>query len=173
MIALLSPAKNLDFESAISSRNSTVPEFVKEANLIAGIIRKMSIPELSRLLQTNQKLTMLNAGRFAAWQEAAAPEFCRPAVLAYHGEVYHGLDAQTFNEHELNFSQEHLIILSGLYGLLKPMDLIQPYRLEMQAPLQVENASNLYQFWKEKLTRKIQLILNQHPDRVIINLVSK
>lgn len=173
MIAILSPAKNLDFETQVPSLSATTPAFINEANQLADILKKLNTNELSKLLKINQKLTLLNASRFMRWQNDPPRESTMQSIFAYSGEVYNGLKAKTLSEVDLNFAQNHLLILSGLYGVLKPFDRIQPYRLEMQTCIEPYGFKNLYEFWTEKITSKISQMLNEQENKIIINLASK
>jgi len=156
MKIIISPAKTLDFETKPITKKSSVPEYIEHANELARKMQKYSESQLAKLMSISPKLAKLNYERFESWD--AAPQ--KQAVLAYMGDVYTGLQAATFMERDFNFAQKHLRILSGLYGLLKPLDLIKPYRLEMGTKI------GLYEFWGNKLTKKLG-------DELIINLASE
>lgn len=172
MIAILSPAKNLDFNTPVPLTSCSSPTFINEANQLSLLLQKLSVSQLGALLNTNQKLTLLNANRYANWQKEPMADSLRQAIFSYKGEVYNGLNALTLSPSDLLFAQEHLFILSGLYGLLRPLDNIQPYRLEMQAQLIPPHVSNLYEFWSGKITKKLKSIIEKQQDKIIINLAS-
>ena len=168
MLYVVSPAKNLDYDTPAQTETHTQPELVEQAAELAQVCRTLTPADLSKLMGISDKLAGLNAARFEQW----VPEFTlansKQAVLAFNGDVYAGMEAQNFSEQELNYAQTHLRILSGLYGLLKPLDLMQPYRLEMGTKLETDKGQNLYQFWDRMLTDEIQ---SEKPDAVI-NLAS-
>ena len=147
MKLILSPSKTLDFETPPQTKKSTQPKFAGEAAELLKKLEKLSAKQIGRLMDISPKLSTLNYERFQNF--AAQPK--KQAILAFKGDVYEGLKADDFTEKDLNFAQEHLRILSGLYGLLRPLDLIQAYRLEMGTGLK----SNLYKFWGDKLTREL------------------
>lgn len=173
MLLLLSPAKIQNFSSQQVIREFTEPEFINEAETLVNEIRKLSIYELSRLLNINAGLAELNVNRHFNWHRPFTPENAKQAVLAYNGEVFHGLNARIFPADDFVYLQSHLRILSGLYGVLRPLDLIQPYRLEISTKLEMEETNDLYAFWGDRITVAINeaLKLSGGP-KVLLNLSS-
>jgi uncharacterized protein len=172
MLIILSPAQTLDFESATTTQTHSEGAFTAEAaELIAGL-QALSVADLQALMGISEPLATLNAARFAAWRLPHTLENARQAVLAFSGSVYAGLGAADFSEVELAFAQRHVRILSGLYGALRPLDLIQPYRLEMQTPLPTAVADNLYAFWANKITDALNAALAEAETDVLVNLAS-
>jgi cytoplasmic iron level regulating protein YaaA (DUF328/UPF0246 family) len=172
MITLLSPAKTLDFTCPIPSINLTEPVFEAKANQLAMALSKLEVNKLEKLLEISKKLALLNFDRFQQWGTQASMDGRRPAVLAYSGDVYEGLQAKTMSVDELQFAQLHLRILSGLYGILRPLDLIQPYRLEMGTNFVYGKAKDLYAFWRNHITAQIHEELQKQQQKTIINLAS-
>ncbi|NQY63752.1 MAG: peroxide stress protein YaaA [Alteromonadaceae bacterium] len=172
MLLVVSPAKNLDFESPLATTTFTQPELLAQSQLLIEYCVKLSPAAISSLMGISDKLAGLNAARFGQWAMPFTTENSRQAILAFNGDVYTGLDAKSFSEADFSFAQQHMRILSGLYGLLKPLDLVQPYRLEMGSKLQNERGSNLYQFWGEIITDKTNQALSEQGDDVLINLAS-
>ncbi|WP_286262910.1 peroxide stress protein YaaA [Thalassotalea atypica] len=172
MLIVVSPAKNLDFESPLATENFTQPKLLEHsAELIEQCI-KLTPADISSLMGVSDKIAGLNAARFGQWARPFTPENARQAVLAFNGDVYTGLDASTFSENDFDFAQQHLRILSGLYGVLKPLDLMQAYRLEMGIKLGNERGTNLYQFWGELITDEINQALANQGDDLLVNLAS-
>ena len=173
MIILLSPAKIQNFNSQQVLQEFTQPEFIKEADKLVKVIRQLSAYDLSKLLNINVNLAHLNADRYFNWKLPFTPENAKQAILVFNGEVFHGLDAKTFTLEEFEYSQSHLRILSGLYGVLRPLDLIQPYRLEISTKLSLVNEKDLYNFWTDKVTKSIKKTLEiSGKPQVILNLAS-
>ena len=173
MIILLSPAKIQNFNSQQVLQEFTQPEFIKEADKLVKVIRQLSAYDLSKLLNINVNLAHLNADRYFNWKLPFTPENAKQAILVFNGEVFHGLDAKTFTPEEFEYSQSHLRILSGLYGVLRPLDLIQPYRLEISTKLSLGNEKDLYNFWTDKVTNSIKKTLDiSGKPLVILNLAS-
>ncbi|MFZ4725890.1 MAG: peroxide stress protein YaaA [Paludibacter sp.] len=173
MIILLSPAKIQNFNSQQILYEFTQPEFIKEADKLVKVIRQLSAYDLSKLLNINTNLAHLNADRYFNWKLPFTPENAKQAILVFNGEVFHGLDAKTFTPEEFEYSQSHLRILSGLYGVLRPLDLIQPYRLEISTKLNLATEKDLYNFWTNKVTNSIKKTLEiSGKPQVIINLAS-
>ena len=170
MILLLSPAKTLDFESKPHIAINSQPEFLNDSNYLVKKLKKLSAKQLSSLMSISADLSDLNHQRFQEWSVPFSSENSKQAVLSFTGEVYRGLDANSLSESDLNFAQNHVRILSGLYGVLKPLDLIQPYRLEMGTRYAITpNVKNLYAFWQEKLTASLKSDLAGRP---LVNLAS-
>ncbi len=173
MLIVLSPAKRLDFESPLVSREFTQPDFLDESSLLVTQLRQRSPADLSSLMSISDKLGALNAARFHTWQLPFSPDNARPAMLAFAGDVYDGLDAATLTRSRLSWAQQHLRILSGLYGVLRPLDLIQPYRLEMGTRLATRRGGNLYEFWGDRITRSLNTVLADMPGATLVNLASE
>lgn len=173
MLIVLSPAKTLDYETPLTTTAHTKPDFVKHsAELIQGL-KALSPAEIGSLMQISDPLAALNAARYAAWSTRFTARNSRPAVLAFNGDVYDGLDAPSLMPHQLDYVQQHVRILSGLYGLLRPLDLMQPYRLEMGTRLGNGRGKDLYAFWDGMVTRALGKVLAGHKSRVLINLASE
>ncbi|OCG78901.1 hypothetical protein A9G42_01855 [Gilliamella sp. Nev6-6] len=172
MITIISPAKTLDYQSPLLTQNYTLPQFIDSTKTLIQDCQKLSVENLAQLMSISPKLAELNYERFQNWHSDFNLENARQAILAFKGDVYEGLHVEDFNDSDLKFAQSHLRILSGLYGLLRPLDLIQPYRLEMGIRLKNGNHTNLYQFWGESLTNKLndELLKSSHP--TLINLAS-
>ena len=156
MLSLLSPAKSLDFETPSTSQIHTQPIFQQEALELVEQLKLLAPQEICQLMKVSDKLGSLNAARFQEWQLPFTTLNAKPAVLAFTGDVYTGLDATSLTDDALDFVQNHLGILSGLYGLLKPMDLIQPYRLEMGTKFANKRGKDLYSFWQPLVTSSIK-----------------
>lgn len=172
MIIILSPSKTLDFKVRDIS-NPTLPVFLGEAAQLAGLMKDLKPDELATLLQISPGLAELNADRFSTWCQKDHTINGKPAVLAYKGDVYLGLQAETFTKEELNFAQQHLRIISGLYGVLRPLDHILPYRLDMSTALHASTFRNLYDFWKNRITTHIILAMQEVFTTTLINLASE
>ncbi|MDN3686436.1 peroxide stress protein YaaA [Cyclobacterium jeungdonense] len=169
MIVLISPAKTLDYSSSEVSISSQ-PQFQKEARELAGIMKKKSAQSIQKLMGVSENLAALNEERYKHFVDEYTRENAKQALLAFKGDVYMHIDVDSFTEEDFNFAQEHLRILSGLYGLLRPMDLIQPYRLEMGTQLKTKKGSNLYDYWGKKIADSINTISDGQP---VVNLASK
>lgn len=172
MLTIISPAKTLDYESPLATKNFTQPEMLDKSSQLIDIAREMTPAQISSLMGISDKLALLNAERFNDWQPEFTPDNARQALLAFKGDVYTGLQAQDFSEQDFDFAQKHLRMLSGLYGLLRPLDLMQPYRLEMGTKLSNPQGGNLYAFWGDFLTDKLNKILSEQGDKVLVNLAS-
>lgn len=172
MLIVVSPAKTLDYESPLATERFTQPELTQETKLLIDECRKLTPADIAKLMKVSDKIASLNVARFAQWSETYTPENARQAILAFKGDVYTGLDAESLSESQFDYAQQHLRMLSGLYGLLKPLDLMQPYRLEMGTRLANERGSNLYQFWGNLLTDKLNQALADQGDEILVNLAS-
>ncbi len=170
MKIVISPAKTLDFDSELPIATCSEAQFLKEAKQIQAVLKKKSPTELSKLMEISSNLANLNWERNQQWHLPFTPENARPAVFAFNGEVYSGLDAYSLPIEKFADLQDRLLILSGLYGFLKPLDLMQPYRLEMGTQMPVGTNKNLYVFWKIKLTKAINALLQK--DELFVNLAS-
>jgi cytoplasmic iron level regulating protein YaaA (DUF328/UPF0246 family) len=172
MLIVVSPAKNLDYQSIPTTQNFTLPALLDQSQLLIDKCRKLAPAKISSLMKISDKLAGLNADRYAQWSTPFNADNAKQAVLAFNGDVYIGLQAQTFEQQDFDFAQQHLRILSGLYGLLKPLDLMQAYRLEMGTKLATSRGKNLYEFWGDIITTKLNKDLAAQGDNVLINLAS-
>ncbi|MFA0085157.1 hypothetical protein BCU70_09155 [Vibrio sp. 10N.286.49.C2] len=172
MLIVVSPAKTLDYESPLATERFTQPEFIEQSAELIEVCRKLTPADVSALMKVSDKIAGLNVARFAQWDTTFTPSNARQAILAFKGDVYTGLAAETMSEQDFDYAQSHLRMLSGLYGLLKPLDLMQPYRLEMGTKLANERGSNLYQFWGDIITNKLNDALASQGSDVLVNLAS-
>ncbi|MFM1896783.1 MAG: hypothetical protein RLZZ385_1857 [Pseudomonadota bacterium] len=172
MLILISPAKTLDYESPVATPVFTQPEFLSDSRRLIKTLRQLNPEELCNLMHISSKLGELNFQRNLNWHTPFAPDNARQAIFAFRGDVYLGLRAEQFSDEDLAFAQQHLRILSGLYGILRPLDLMQPYRLEMGTALKTDKGDSLYEFWGSKLTRALQKQLAAAGVPVVINLAS-
>ena len=172
MLTVISPAKTLDYESPTVTEDHTQPAHLTQSRKLVRRLRELSAGDLSRLMSVSDDLATLNRDRFKRWKTPFKPENARQALFAFKGDVYIGLDAYSLQPDDLEFAQDHLRILSGLYGLLRPLDLMQPYRLEMGTRLDTDQGSNLYQFWGERITRSLNQELQQSDSPTLVNLAS-
>ena len=170
MLVLLSPAKKLNEEQQLLD-NCTAPIFVEDSEKLIKSLRKYSSKKLSELMKLSPALSDLNVSRYNSWHTDHTKNV-NPAVLTFNGEVYAGLDAKSFSKQEKEYAQGNLRILSGLYGILKPYDLVHPYRLEMGTKLKVGRNNNLYEFWGDKIVNDINGVLANQKENVIVNLAS-
>ncbi|MGE5384716.1 MAG: peroxide stress protein YaaA [Betaproteobacteria bacterium] len=173
MLMVISPAKRLDFKSAPTTAVYTQPGFLDQSKLLIRQLRTLSPAEIARLMDLSDPLAVLNFNRYADWNPPFTPENAKQAVLAFAGDVYEGMDAASLDAPALDHAQAHLRILSGLYGILRPLDLIQPYRLEMGTKLANPRGKDLYAFWGERLTAAINAELAAMPRPVLVNLASE
>lgn len=172
MLILLSPAKNMNFDPAPGAPAATKPVFLKEAREIASVASELTPAKLKKLMSISDKLAELNHERFAAFRGDGKSNAQKPAALAFNGDVYQGLSAKTMDAEDFAFAQDHLRILSGLYGLLRPLDAIEPYRLEMGSALKTARGKTLYDFWGEAIAKEINRTLKGHKNPVVVNLAS-
>ncbi|MEM8986895.1 MAG: peroxide stress protein YaaA [Pseudomonadota bacterium] len=172
MIVLLSPAKNLNFDPMPSAPAATKPALSKDANALAGTAKGLGRGDLKRLMGISDNLADLNYERFQAFKTGGRISGAKQAGLAFNGDVYTGLDAASLSADDLAFAQDHLRILSGLYGLLRPLDAIQPYRLEMGTRLKTERGATLYDFWGDKIAKHINKSLKDAKTPAVVNLAS-
>lgn len=176
MLAILSPAKDMSSEKYLGSikKEFTQPLFVDEANILMQELKKYSVDELASSMNMSKKLAVLNYERFMKWSAVHDKEQHRSAILSFTGEAYRGLEAASLSDDDLAYSQNVLRILSGLYGVLRPLDLIQPYRLEMGTKIIFAGHKSLYDFWKKKITQVLSEAVHHSPgDSVLLNLASK
>lgn len=169
MLIVISPAKTLDFETKPSTDRHSQPRYIQQSATLINELRKLDTVQVASLMSLSDKLAALNVARYESWQPKFTFENAKQAILAFKGDVYTGLDAETMNAKDMDYAQQHLRILSGLYGVLKPLDLIQPYRLEMGTKLANKEGKDLYQFWGDDIKTSIEADLD---DGVLINLAS-
>lgn len=172
MLVVISPAKTLDFETVPATRSFSQPVFLEEAGELVASLREMAPHELSALMSISDKLGVLNYDRYQTWAPPFSLDNAKQALLAFKGDVYTGLDAERFSEVDFGYAQSHLRILSGLYGLLRPLDLIQAYRLEMGTRLKNSRGAHLYHFWGEVITRALNTALVESGSDILVNLAS-
>jgi len=168
MLLLLSPAKTLDFEPTNIKKN-TQPQFLEESQMLIKTLKKYTSKQIQDLMGVSEKIADLNVTRYQDFSVPFTMSNAKQAILAFKGDVYQGLSVEDFNEEDLNFAHKHIGILSGLYGILRPLDLMQAYRLEMGTKLKVQKDNNLYEFWKDSITKQI----NATGVKDVINLASK
>ena len=174
MLFLLSPAKSLDYDTPITAGlPHTTPLFVAQSAALIGVLRALPVQEVASLMQLSDKLAALNVARYQAWQPRFTAGNSRQAVLAFNGDVYDGLQARTLSSNDLAWAQRHVAILSGLYGLLRPLDRLQPYRLEMGTRLATPAGSNLYDFWGRQIADHLNQRLRADTTPVVVNLASQ
>lgn len=173
MLMLLSPAKTLDYESPVPELPLTTPDFLAETKALLAILRELSVQDVAQLMGLSDKLAALNVARYADWSPRFTDRNSRAAILAFKGDVYEGLKAWNFTPEDHAFAQQHLRILSGLYGLLRPLDRLQPYRLEMGTALGNPRGGNLYAFWGDRLAKAVNAALAAQGDDVLVNLASQ
>jgi cytoplasmic iron level regulating protein YaaA (DUF328/UPF0246 family) len=177
MIFVLSPAKALDYDTPATTARHTLPDFLPQSAELIRVLRKLTPAEVAGLMDLSDKLAALNVARYGAWSREFSPDNAKPAVLAFNGDVYEGLRAPTLDEDGLAWAQAHLRILSGLHGVLRPLDLMQPYRLEMGTRLATRHGRNLYEFWGDRITRELNRLLQDEKaagrEPVLVNLASE
>jgi cytoplasmic iron level regulating protein YaaA (DUF328/UPF0246 family) len=172
MLTVISPAKTLDFETPPATRKKSQPIFLDRAEELVQEARKLGPDDIGHLMGVSDSIAALNHRRFMNWNRPFTLKNAKQAVLAFKGDVYVGLEAETLSAEQFGFAQKHLCILSGLYGLLRPLDLIQPYRLEMGLSFDNRGGKNLYQFWGDAITRELDKALGKSGTRVLVNLAS-
>ena len=174
MLTIVSPAKSLDYSSPVKTKKHTEPTFLNEAEQLIGKLRTLKPADLSSLMNISDALAQENFHRYENWERPFNLKNARQAIYAFKGDVYLGLKAEEFGAADLNFAQKHLRILSGLYGLLRPLDLMQAYRLEMGRQFGVNGSKNLYEFWGSKITKALdnELDSQAYKRKVLINLAS-
>lgn len=172
MLMVISPAKTLDYTSPLATKEFSLPRYLEQSSQLIEVLRKLSPNELAELMKLSDKLAGLNVARFTEWQPDFTVENAKQAILAFRGDVYTGLDADSLSAADFKYAQKHLRILSGLYGVLRPLDLMQPYRLEMGTKLENPNGHNLYEFWGERITESLNQCLKEQKASVLLNLAS-
>lgn len=173
MLFLISPAKALDYETPAHVKTHTQPLFIEQSTELIAVLREKSPQQVAELMDLSDALAGLNAARYEAWVPKFTAKNSKQAVLAFDGDVYGGLDAKTLTEAELAWLQDHLCILSGLYGVLRPLDLMQAYRLEMGTRLATPRGKNLYQFWGSAISQYLNQRAAAHKTPVVVNLASE
>lgn len=173
MLILLSPAKSLDYETPPTTDTHTLPQFAKESAALVDVLRPYSPAQIASLMGLSDALAALNAARFGAWSPKFTAKNSKQAILAFNGDVYEGLDAKSLKQADLDWAQDHLCLLSGLYGILRPLDWMQPYRLEMGTKLPTSRGKDLYAWWGDTLAQYLNKQLALHEDDLILNLASQ
>lgn len=173
MLILLSPSKTLDYENPTPTDAFTRPDFLDESQKLIKTLRNYSRKRISELMDISKDLATLNQERYQTWSLPFSPDNSRQAIFAFKGDVYNGLKVEEFNEEDIDFAQHSIRILSGLYGLLRPLDLMQPYRLEMGTRLKTRRGDNLYQFWGKSITKKLNEELANQENPLVFNLASQ
>ncbi|GAB3297921.1 peroxide stress protein YaaA [Pseudidiomarina andamanensis] len=173
MLVVISPAKNLDYDSPLPTEEHTQPRMLERAQELVDRCQALSPQQLSQLMKISDKLAGLNAARFAEWHTPFTKNNARPAIYAFDGDVYSGLAAEKLSADAIAYAQEHLRILSGLYGVLRPLDLMQPYRLEMGTKLDTARGRTLYEFWGDEITDMLNEDLEAIDSEIVINLASQ
>ncbi len=173
MLFLLSPAKSLDYETPLPPHLHSAPLFVKQSKVLIALLRTRSPQQIAELMHLSDKLSSLNVARYQAWSSRATVHNARQALLAFDGDVYTGLDARSLGAEDLDWAQQHLCLLSGLYGVLRPLDLMQPYRLEMGTALANPAGKDLYAFWAEAIADYLNQRLRAEHAPVLVNLASQ
>lgn len=173
MLTVISPAKTLDFETAAPVPKATRPEFLAQAAELVADARALAPEDIRALMGVSENIALLNHQRFIDWRLPFTKRNAKPALLAFRGDVYVGLRADTLSAAQLRFAQQHLRILSGLYGLLRPLDLMQPYRLEMGLPFANRGGRNLYEFWGTAITDALNTAVRKSGTEVLVNLASQ
>lgn len=172
MLMVISPAKTLDFETPPTTKRFTQPQYLDHSQELISQLRELAPAQIAELMHLSDKLAGLNAARFGSWTPAFTPENAKQALLAFKGDVYTGLQAETLSEDQLDYAQKHLRMLSGLYGLLRPLDLMQPYRLEMGTRLANARGKDLYAFWGTRISEWLNEALADQGDDLLLNLAS-
>ena len=172
MLIVVSPAKTLDYDTPAKTKKHTVPDFLKDSQKLIKRLREFSPEDISDLMNVSSKIAGLNYDRYKSWSANFTEKNAKQAVLAFKGDVYTGLDAESFSARDFDFAQKHLRMLSGLYGLLRPLDLMKPYRLEMGTRLSNVRGKNLYEFWGSEITDALNAQLKKIKSSYLINLAS-
>lgn len=172
MLMVISPAKTLNYDTSPVTHEATIPDFLADSKALIKQLRTLNPADIASLMSISDKLAGLNSARFEAWQTPFTPDNAKQAVLTFKGDVYIGLDAESLSADDFAFAQSHLRILSGLYGLLRPLDLMQAYRLEMGTRFSNSRGKDLYAFWGDRITDKLNEALQQQTDNVLVNLAS-
>ena len=172
MLTVISPAKSLDYDTPTVTDEYTLPAQLTQSRKLIKRLRELSSGDISKLMSVSDNIAELNQDRFKRWKTPFKPENARQAIFAFKGDVYLGFDAYSMNEKNIEFAQQNLRILSGLYGILRPLDLMQPYRLEMGTRLSTDAGTNLYQFWDDRITKSLNSELRDAASKTLVNLAS-
>ncbi len=172
MLSVISPAKTLDFDTPPTTRRATQPQFIERAEQLVRDARSLSPDDIRGLMGVSDNIAQLNHARFMNWQQPFSLDNAKQSILAFKGDVYTGLEAETLSSAQLGFAQKHLCILSGLYGVLRPLDLMQPYRLEMGLKFANSGGANLYEFWGDDISAALRKQIKKSGSRVLVNLAS-
>lgn len=173
MLMVISPAKTLDYETAPATERHTLPRYLDHSRELIDVLREKSPQEIAKLMSLSDKLAALNVARYGSYSDTFTTDNSKQALLAFKGDVYTGMHAVDFNEDDFDFAQQHLRMLSGLYGILRPLDLMQPYRLEMGTKLTNPRGKDLYAFWGSHITDWLNQDLQEQGDDVLLNLASQ
>jgi len=173
MLMLLSPAKTLDYDSPVRTLLASQPQFTEQTVELIRALRKLSASEVANLMHISPALAELNVRRYAEWRPTCDPSNARQAILAFNGDVYEGLQTASLSDAQLQWAQDHLAILSGLYGVLRPLDLMRPYRLEMGTKLNTNKGATLYAYWGDTLAQYLKSQLASHAQPWVLNLASE
>ena len=173
MLIVLSPAKSLDYKTPVKVKSTTLPEFADESAKLIADLKKLSPQQVAKLMGLSDQLAALNVGRYRDWSKKFTPENSKPAIFAFDGDVYDGFDVKSLPPKALEFAQDHIRILSGLYGALRPLDLMQPYRLEMGTSFQNVRGKDLYAFWGKRVTDALKKLLEKEKEPTLLNLASE
>ena len=172
MLITLSPSKGQDFETPALSKTYSKPQALKDSELLIKELRKIRRQDIQQLMSVSENIAKLNTDRYKSFKTPFTPKNAKQAIFAFKGDVYSGIDIEEYSEADLDYAQNHLRILSGLYGCLRPLDLIQPYRLEMKTKLHNVRGENLYQFWGDRITDELNKALEKQKQPVLVNLAS-
>lgn len=172
MIIVISPAKTLNFDTPAATKKFSQPAFLDDSSILIDQLKTLEPDQIGQLMSISSKLATLNSNRYYEWKRPFNLKNAKQAMYAFKGDVYTGLDAETLNSDDVDFAQDHLRILSGLYGVLRPLDLMQPYRLEMGTQLKNVRGNNLYEFWGDTIAEAINQDLQKQKSEVLINLAS-
>jgi len=172
MIILMNSSKTLNFEPPVQITKHTVPEFLEDCKLLVSELRKLSVSGFAELMGVSENLATLNVRRYKNWRTSPGGSNAKQALLAFKGDIYAAMDVDRYKAKTINFAQKHLRILSGLYGILRPLDLIQPYRLEMATKLATDRGKDLYRFWGTRINASLNELLQREKSGVLVNLAS-
>lgn len=172
MLAVLSPSKTLDYDKLPQTSQFTEPDFLPQAEELISVLRGYDAPALGSLMSISEKLSDLNVDRVSKFETPFTPANAKQALLAFKGDVYRDFQLDSYDDADFAFAQEHLRILSGLYGVLRPLDLMQPYRLEMGTKLPTDRGANLYEFWGSQIATSLRTALDAQGDNILLNLAS-
>ena len=173
MIVLMNSSKTLDMENPAATRRYTIPELIKDAEELTDVLRAFDSAALAELMGVSPKLAQLNVERYQNWHTPFSLTNAKQALTAFRGDVFSGMAVDSYSEEDFRFAQSHIRIMSGLYGILRPLDLIQPYRLEMATRLSTNRGNNLYTFWEDRLTKVLRRLVRKEKSSILINLSSQ